>query len=86
MPLSDPRLTSEWKRVRREMLEAASWRCEGCGRAGRLAVHHRHHLRRGGPPFDPENLIVLCGGCHLDRHRRATDPAWGEMVAELRAR
>jgi hypothetical protein len=36
--------------------------CENCGKATALDVHHRNH-----DPLDnrPENLEVLCRGCHL---------------------
>jgi len=43
--------------------------CERCGRAGRLDVHHKD----GDPTNNaPENLEVLCRGCHLKHHRSRT--------------
>jgi hypothetical protein len=49
------------------------WVCPGDGRRHRahpsrdLVVDHIHPLSRGGPPFDRENLRVLCRGANLAR-------------------
>ena len=39
-----------WARIRREVLDRDGWRCqtEGCGKPGRLEVHHVKHLQEGG--------------------------------------
>lgn len=58
-----------YARIRRAALDAAGWRCERCGRSGRLQVHHRKPLYRGGR-HELDNCVVLCGRCHLAEHRR----------------
>ena len=51
----------------------AGFRCEKCGRAGRLQTHHKRPKWKDGTD-DPENLVVLCGRCHLAAHRRLGVP------------
>ena len=38
----------EWERCRRMAKERDGWRCQKCGRAGRLEVHHVIELAHGG--------------------------------------
>ena len=40
-----------------------------------LAIHHINYRSNGGPD-DPDNLVVICKGCHIDRHE-------GEPVSRL---
>lgn len=54
-----------WARVRAEVLSEVGYRCERCGRAGRLEVHHCTALRDGGDPYERGNLEVLCRSCHI---------------------
>ncbi len=78
--------SARWERVRRRELERAGWRCEKCGKAGALEVHHVRELHRGGAPFDLSNLQVLCRPCHLSQHRRPLSPeaqAWRRLVREM---
>ena len=80
-------------------LKHGSWRCEMCGRPGRLELHHRVSVRLGGEmyPDDPRLLHVLCRRDHIrvEREARARRrpesrrpesdrPAWAAAVAELR--
>ena len=77
--LSAPR----WAQARKQALESAGWRCERCGHAGALEAHHRRPLHRGGAPYDPENLEVLCKPCHFAAHRRPlseAEKAWRRLV------
>ena len=72
-----------WDRARRRELARAAWRCERCGKAGRLEVHHVRPLHKGGAAYDPDNLKVLCRRCHIETHKRPlTDAArrWRELV------
>ena len=57
-----------WARVRRDVLNARGWRCEKCGKAGRLQVHHIKPIREGGAVYDPSNLRPLCSVCHKRTH------------------
>lgn len=63
------------------MLERAGWRCERCGAAGRLEVHHRKAIAHGGERFDPANLEVVCRRCHFHEHAGPVDPARAEWRA-----
>ena len=79
----DPRLGTTWKRARAAARERDGYRCRGCGKAGRLEVHHIQPLRRGGEPFDLKNLQTLCRRCHVKAHARPMGPeraAWRELV------
>ena len=75
-----------WDRVRRRELERTGWRCERCGKAGRLEVHHVRPLAKGGAAYDPDNLKVLCRRCHIETHKRPRSEAergWAALVREL---
>ena len=75
--------------MRKQVLDAAGWRCEKCGVAGRLEVHHLLPLHRPGGEalaLDPANLSVRCGECHHAEHRPEESPevaAWRELVREM---
>ena len=72
-----------WDRVRRGAKDRAGWRCEGCGKAGRLEVHHVRPLHKGGAAYETDNLKVLCRGCHVEAHKRPLTDAvrrWRELV------
>lgn len=80
-----------WEWTRLKVFERASWRCEGCGRAGRLEADHRVPLHRDPDQdlYALDGLQALCVACHLAKTRRENerdDPArarWRELVAEL---
>ena len=42
-----------WERVRRQILDAAGWRCESCGKAGAMEVHHVKPLHLAAHPMTP---------------------------------
>ena len=80
--------SSAWAAARRAVLDAAGWRCQapGCGRAGRLEVHHVQELHKGGASLDLGNLTARCRPCHLDAHRRPVTPAvahWRALVEDM---
>ena len=75
-----------WRAARRQALRRASYRCECCGRPGRLEVHHCTPLHNGGAAYELDNLQVLARDCHILLHQRQTAPdraAWRAFVAEL---
>ena len=77
--------SQEWARARRERLDLDGWRCQDCGRPGRLEVHHLHSLRDGGD-HSLANLRTLCRECHLDAHRAPqtdNEKAWKSLIEEL---
>lgn len=59
--------SKRWKLTRLFALEAARWRCEDCGKAGVLEVHHVTPLADGGSPFALDNLRALCRPCHFQK-------------------
>ena len=62
-----------WHLIRRRALDRDGWRCQSCGKAGRLEVHHLRRLIDGGTNELP-NLKTLCFGCHKAAHKRAVTP------------
>ena len=79
-----------WERVRRAVLDRDRWRCQKCGRAGRLEIDHVVPLDAGGAVYDMDNLQALCRGCHIDKtagENRNPVPRevaeWRDLVAEL---
>jgi len=70
--------TPQYREWRELVIARAGDRCEwpGCCRGGRLYADHRHELKDGGAPFDPENGWALCAVHHgrksaAERTRRA---------------
>lgn len=58
-----------WKQVREGAVRRAGWRCQLCGRDGlkrELHVHHNRYKNLGRE--QPEDIIVLCKGCHKRHH------------------
>lgn len=75
-----------WDRHRRQVLDRDGWRCQNCGRAGLLEVHHPVPIAEGGDIFAMDNCVTLCRGCHIDHHRRPVDPqrqAWLDILESL---
>ena len=77
----------EWARRRREVLDRDGWRCQKCGKAGRLEVDHKTPLYRGGSN-DLDNLQALCRRCHLDKTRHdyrggplPGEEEWASLIA-----
>ena len=62
-----------WTLTRRQVFDRDGWRCRECGKAGRLECHHVVALERGGAPFEVDNVIALCRGCHLAEHADERD-------------
>lgn len=62
MPYAEYLLTDHWQEQRQAALERANHRCQVCNATITLNVHHRTYERRGDEL--PEDLIVLCQGCH----------------------
>lgn len=63
--------SSEWRRVRRFVRNRAACMCELCGSTDQLHVHHiKSFTQFPELRLDPDNLMLLCRGCHIDAHRR----------------
>ena len=52
-----------------QVLERDGWRCQVCGRAEDLQIHHIQPRSRLGDD-SAENLIALCVMCHQKAHRQ----------------
>ena len=67
----------EWELLKRGAKARARMRCEKCGAAGRLEVHHKKPKCEGGEDT-MENVIVLCRGCHFREHPKEGTPGRDE--------
>ncbi|MDD9984850.1 MAG: HNH endonuclease [Spirochaetaceae bacterium] len=84
--LREPRQTRRWRALRRRVLDRDAWTCRRCGRPGRMEVHHKVPIGRGGEPFDQNNLEAVCRTCHIDLHRppvTAEQQEWRDLAEEL---
>jgi 5-methylcytosine-specific restriction endonuclease McrA len=65
------RLPSElYRKLKSQVLERDSWRCQHCGRGDQLQIHHIISRSQSGPDSEP-NLITLCAGCHRSVHAKS---------------
>lgn len=78
----------EWARIRKGALERDGYRCQKCGRAGRLEVHHVLPVYKGGTD-DLDNLLSVCRGCHIRITKEESGPqlspaeaAWERLIQE----
>jgi 5-methylcytosine-specific restriction endonuclease McrA len=72
----------EWRAIRDVVLARGGWRCQACGRGGRLDVHHVVKRSQGGSDWDLDALVALCRRCHAQTDMpfvkgRLTITAWG---------
>ena len=76
----------ELRKFRRRVLDAKGWRCEDCGKAGRLELHHPKPLQHGGAALDDKNAKILCRQCHIQHHKRPPTPeslAWDVLITRF---
>ena len=76
--------TREWHYARKAAKERDGYRCQQCGKAGMLEVHHLRSLSQGGDN-ELDNLRTLCRGCHIQLHypKPKVQTEWAYMVQEL---
>lgn len=74
MPMERERYPKNWKQIALSVKEAASWRCQKCGKQCRrpgeqFDTHKRTltvaHLNHTPEDIRPENLMAMCAPCHL---------------------
>ena len=58
--------STEWLIRRADALAAADYSCQRCGKMHGLDVHHVTYERLGNEL--PDDLEVLCRGCHAAEH------------------
>jgi 5-methylcytosine-specific restriction endonuclease McrA len=64
---------TEYLSLHNQVLERDRWRCQSCGSAKNLHVHHlRARSKLGDDTL--QNLITLCIDCHTLLHRRLRLP------------
>ena len=63
--------TPEWRETSNRMKWSVERKCEECGRAYRLNVHHLTYERRGAELAS--DFLVLCHVCHMALHRAFAD-------------
>ena len=69
VPYKDYLKSRRWRAKRGAAREAAGNRCQLCGAEDKqLHVHHNTYERRGHE--EPQDLIVLCAGCHARFHNK----------------
>jgi 5-methylcytosine-specific restriction endonuclease McrA len=65
-----PRLVlrpEEYGELKTRVLDRDGWKCQSCGSAMNLEIHHLvRRSQLGSDEFD--NLIALCAGCHRRHH------------------
>ena len=74
-----------WQALRRRVFERDGYRCQQCGKAGRLEAHHVVELAAGGVD-SMENVLTLCRGCHIAHHNPKPRPdtsGWDKLVARI---
>ncbi len=63
-----------YRQLCQQVLKRDGWRCQYCGHATELQVHHLNLRSRLGDDAEP-NLITLCASCHRDAHLQKTSAA-----------
>jgi 5-methylcytosine-specific restriction endonuclease McrA len=53
-------------------------KCENCGRKDNLQIHHLFSRRYMALRYDPDNILVLCSGCHFHFHNNPL--LWAEKA------
>ena len=60
---------TEYLSLHKQVLERDRWRCQNCGSAKDLQVHHLQPRSQLGDDT-MQNLITLCIPCHGEWHKR----------------
>ena len=72
-----------WERQRRAVFDRDRWRCQKCGRPGKLEAHHVVEIAHGGSN-DLGNLRTLCRSCHIAEHKPSEPQSSQEWLALMR--
>lgn len=60
----------QYRLLHKEVLTRDSWRCQACGSARNLQIHHIQPRSKLGDD-SLQNLITLCVDCHKAAHERS---------------
>ena len=86
---------NRWQASRRVVFKRDSYRCQNCGRAGRLECDHVVRLEDEPQqdPYDPEGCQTLCRDCHISKTARENripltpeQYAWREYIEAFLSR
>jgi 5-methylcytosine-specific restriction endonuclease McrA len=61
--------TNRLKSERKHKIISKIGRCEECGIANKLEIHHKKAIKDGGDN-QKNNLAILCSDCHSKKHGR----------------
>lgn len=86
IPYGDYLRTDHWRAIRMGAIDRSRGHCQLCGKTEQLHVHHNSYKNLGEER--PEDLIVLCQGCHKKFHDNVTPAENAEKISggELRRR
>ena len=74
--------SAAWAAIRQTALDRDGWRCQTCGKAGALEVHHLVAVWKDGSN-ELSNLVSLCRAHHLRAHQPRRDAGWDAIVAKI---
>lgn len=70
--------TEHWKKIKKEALERADFKCQLCNKRNLpLHVHHNNYENLGHEK--PSDIIVLCKTCH-EKHHDINQPCYKENL------
>ena len=61
--------SDEWKKISREQIKRAGYKCQICGSGMNLATHHITYDHIGCEDSFPDDLLVVCQQCHASIHQ-----------------
>lgn len=61
--------SDKWTKIKCDLFMLRGEKCEDCGNRRNLHIHHLTYKNFGDE--NPDDLIILCGGCHLFAHNLA---------------
>lgn len=66
---SNPKVAAKWAKARAQAVWRDGYKCQVCGSAHRLEVHHKFNWKHyPNRRFDQGNLVTLCRRCHKNFH------------------
>jgi 5-methylcytosine-specific restriction endonuclease McrA len=79
----------EWKHLLATIIKARGRRCEapGCGRSNcRIFGDHIVELNDGGARLSEDNIMLLCGSCHVIKtnERKRARQSRGDALSDAR--
>ena len=60
--------SEHWQKKRKQVLERANYKCQICGSALNIRVHHVNYDNLGSE--NPDDLIAVCDKCHAELHEK----------------